>query len=99
MQEDPNILKTLDSLSCVSSLVIERALHKENTNQKKQTDSGKNELMIRFLTSKEQYRMNIEDFELPDEWTMYKHHNTIIENNIDLTGLIEAEFISCERRI
>ena len=75
MQEDPNILESLGSLSCVSRVVIERALHKENTNQKKQTtDSEKNELMIRFLTSKQQYRIDIDDFGFPDELTNKHEH-------------------------
>ena len=50
--------------------------------------------MIRFLTSKEQYRVDIDDLRFPYERTMYKYRNTIIENNIDLTGLIEASAVS-----
>ncbi|CAL6068174.1 Hypothetical_protein [Hexamita inflata] len=98
--DDQNTVETNGSIPLIRTYIAQQTAHQIETNHKMQaSDEQKNMLLIRFLTSKALYRMDIMNFGFPCERTMYNYRLEVIKKNIQLESIYGANFTSCVQRL
>ncbi|CAL6011182.1 Conserved_hypothetical protein [Hexamita inflata] len=87
-------------INLIRSYITEKDDHQISTGHILQTsEQQKNMLLIRFLTSKAVYKMDIQNFGFPCERTMYRYRQLIIQEHINVEDIVGANFTSCVRRL